>query len=494
MKKILSFISIFLIINTNILAFADDIKYSKQEYINDLETVRTILESYHGNLYENISKKEFIHGFNNAKENIKDNMDIQDFNYILSKFLYSLHDGHTGMDLSNELIDKINLESLYLPLKVKFIDNKMYCDYNSFDIPAGSLILEINDIRTELLLQKLEYIAGNETDNHTNYLAHNYIENDLPYLYPAYFEPRKINKIRFVNSVTRNVEEKTIDSSKFDINNINMFAHSNYLKNSYLNTYKDIDASFDMKNQIATLRIYSFEPTDQFLFYSVLEKFFEDVDIYGINDIVIDLRGNLGGNSDVTNTVLAYILDDDFYTIKKSTLKNIDIDTTYMDSDTKLMYEDLKESYTPISSYSKNEDGSISEEGLPSIPFSLNNYDGNVYCLIDGGTFSFASIFAQKIKELDNGYLIGTSTSGNYYETTAGSLINFNLPNTKIKLTVPIMQLHLNDDTDGETENNLLSVKPNYEVPLNVTDFVNQIDTHMDFTYELIKNKRIVSQ
>ncbi|MCT4583783.1 MAG: S41 family peptidase [Peptostreptococcaceae bacterium] len=494
MKKILSLISIILIINMNILAFAQDIKYSKAEYIEDLEIVRNILESYHGNLYENISKKEFIYGFNNTKENIKENMNVQDFNYLLSKFLYSLKDGHTSIDLSEELVNNINLESLYLPLKIKFIDNKIYSDYNSIDIPAGSLILEINDIRTELLLQKLEFIAGNETDNHINYLAHNYIENDLPYLYPGYFEPRKLNKIRFVNSVTRKVEEKIIDSSKFDINNINMFAHSNYLKNSYLNTFKDIDASFDMKNQIATLRIYSFEPTDQFLFYSVLEKFFEDVKIYGINDIIIDLRGNLGGNSDVTNTVLSYILDDDFYTIKKSTLKNIDIDTTYMDNDSKLLYEDLKESYTPTGSYSRNEDGSISEEGLPSIPFSLNNYDGNVYCLIDGGTFSFASIFAQKIKDMDNGYLIGTSTSGNYYETTAGSLLNFNLPNTKIQLTVPIMQLHLNDDIDGETENNLLSVKPNYEVPLNITDFVNQIDTHMDFTYELIKNKRIVSQ
>ncbi|MEM6360708.1 MAG: S41 family peptidase [Bacteroidota bacterium] len=117
-------------------------------------------------------------------------------------------------------------------------------------------------------------------------------------------------------------------------------------------------------------------------------------------------------------------------------------------------------------------------------PPRKQQFKGNLYLLIGGSTASATSDFAAWVKELDLATIVGTETGGSYLGNTSNWEFMIELPQTKLRLHLPLARYLIN----GETKELGRGVIPDYIVPTTTQDKLNDIDTQLKYTLQLIRN------
>ena len=141
---------------------------------------------------------------------------------------------------------------------------------------------------------------------------------------------------------------------------------------------------------------------------STLKGFFDQVNEKGINNIIVDLRGNGGGNSYVADAFLQY-LDIDGYDSWSSDVR----------------YGNFLIHNEPYHVDIQKKD---------------NAFSGNIYVLTDIFTYSAAMDFTMLISDNHLGTVIGEA-SGNLPDAY-GDILRFSLPNSKLGLTISFKNWH----------------------------------------------------
>lgn len=135
---------------------------------------------------------------------------------------------------------------------------------------------------------------------------------------------------------------------------------------------------------------------------AAVKEFFDAVKANGVEDIIVDLRGNGGGNSTVADEFLRYIDMDGYYTWEN-----------------KIRIGNFLLSFER--SYQKN------KRLEPQ-------FDGDLYVLTDIWTYSAAMDFAMLVGDNDLGIIVGEA-SGNMPDAY-GDILTFTLPHSKLGLWV----------------------------------------------------------
>lgn len=113
---------------------------------------------------------------------------------------------------------------------------------------------------------------------------------------------------------------------------------------------------------------------------------------------------------------------------------------------------------------------------------NLLRYQGQLFLLIGGSTFSSASGLASEIKCYNRGKLIGEETGG--VTACFGDVYNFKLPNTGFKIIVSKRKYY-----NACGEDNRRGVIPDYIVENSFEDEQKGVDRVLEFTVDLIKQK-----
>ena len=79
-------------------------------------------------------------------------------------------------------------------------------------------------------------------------------------------------------------------------------------------------------------------------------------------------------------------------------------------------------------------------------PKNKNHYDGQVFILIGGNSFSATTLFAGDLKGQKNVTLVGEETGGGYYGNTAWIIPDVTLPNTGLRFRLPRFRMVINKD------------------------------------------------
>jgi C-terminal processing protease CtpA/Prc len=74
-------------------------------------------------------------------------------------------------------------------------------------------------------------------------------------------------------------------------------------------------------------------------------------------------------------------------------------------------------------------------------PKRRNHFNGNVYILTNGLTFSASSIFCSALKGQKNITLVGEETGGGWYGNSGIMIPDITLPNTKLRVRLPFFRL-----------------------------------------------------
>jgi C-terminal processing protease CtpA/Prc len=122
-------------------------------------------------------------------------------------------------------------------------------------------------------------------------------------------------------------------------------------------------------------------------------------------------------------------------------------------------------------------------KGAKLTPPKNNHYQGKLYVLINGASFSASSILSSNLKGSGRAIFVGEETGGTYNGTVAGFRPIVALPNSKLRLQHGLMliQPHYSTATKGR------GILPDAEVKPTLSDRVDKVDPELNWVLSDIK-------
>lgn len=254
------------------------------KYNNTFNEFITKYEEIHVNPWHSISKEEFM----KKKDELLTTMDVTDvytFTYFMKyliKILCGTKDTHTIFDMSSNL-----------PINFKIIENEVLINYPN-DLKGYSL-LSINDIDINVILNELDKVVSYGTEGKKLFELEKALFNELLLFSIPQF--RKVNELSFkMKSPNNEIITRVFKKNEQYQESFNM--------NEYL--YSNNNGTFEIVNNTLIYNHKSVQQEYESAIQESIEKL-SKMDLTSINKIIIDLRGNLGGNSVLNKPLMDFL-------------------------------------------------------------------------------------------------------------------------------------------------------------------------------------------
>tara|TARA_B100000809_G_scaffold171029_1_gene168340 strand:+ start:1143 stop:2765 length:1623 start_codon:yes stop_codon:yes gene_type:complete len=242
---------------------------------------------------------------------------------------------------------------------------------------------------------------------------------------------------------------------------------------------------------VALVKIKRFQNGNYEGFY---DETFSILDSLKTKTLIIDLRNNFGGRLDEIDYLYSFLTDENYTFLNKSeTNTRFPILKSLMSNSNSLFSKVFAGLLSPglatadILNVSKK-DGQLyrkfksANEQEPK----LLNFKGNVYVLINGNSFSASSVLSSQLHGTNRATFVGEETGGAYNGTVAGLFKIYELPNTKVRVRIGLMQL----DTKQKTDIDGYGVKPHVEILPTYQDRLHNIDPELEWVLKDIETKK----
>ncbi len=380
---------------------------SQKQARKDLAYVKEQLEKYHPAYLDGSDEKinEVAKQYQLEVSSLKDNITVLELWQSAGRIAAKLEDGHTNISVYHDAQD------YYIS------DLRQLKDYGKPIAINGVPVKEVYEtFRSQFSCEReayAEYIFYHMVITSKNYLSFSGVDTSEGVVftfqsdqesidYPYHFVPR--------DQVIGLEEEEELPPVSY---------------------------SMDQQHNLAVFCLKECDYNEEYL--SKLQAFFDDVSKNHIENIVVDLRDNPGGNSLAANSFLEYI--------------NVD---SYQSWDCAIR----------LGWYLKKYTNNVIEN-----PKKEPLFTGKIFVLTNTRTYSSAMDFAMLIKDNQMGVLVG-ETSGNLPDSY-GDTLGFQLPNSKLYLNVSYKKWYRVDKRKaGE--------------PLE-PDYVTESDNALEKVYELMQ-------
>ncbi|MEL6556892.1 MAG: S41 family peptidase [Bacteroidota bacterium] len=453
-------------------------KLSPAAMAQDYRIFEESLKEFHPGLYWYKSQAEMQVIFEETGKTLNQPHTEKEFVGKLAAIISKIGCGHTDVSLSEET-EKSKLLK-FLPLKLKFSDGKAFFiksyQEKALPIKPGNEVLAINDIPMDSLINLcLEILVSDGFSNSGKYHS---LDSYFWYIYGYYFKMPDLHTIEF--------KDENQSRQQFEITGMDKDAISKAY-NDYKNAEKDnITFRYMEDNQTAVLKIKAFFNWEnngrKYNFSKQLKQVFEKIDSSQTKNLILDLRDNGGGRAPLG--LFSFLYDSSFTFFKQ-------MEFTVQKQSEYAQYCDPKLSKLWISGMSKKSkklnDSTFLLKNEPMLkPYKFANpqFRGRLFVLINGGTFSAASDVAAMIKSHELATFVGVETEGGYYGNTSMETATVKLPNTKVRVSIPLVRHTLtvkNEVAHGR------GVIPDFIVEQSVEDILNSVDTQMEYVLSLIK-------
>jgi Peptidase family S41 len=465
-------------------------KFPAEQLKSDYSILRNILEQKHPSLYWYTPKDSMDMFFDKYYNAIADSMTEQQFGWkIIAPLTDKIRCGHTSFGRSkayNKWAADKKFPSFPLFMKVWNDTMAVTNNLNRKDsiLRRGTMITSVNGLRNEELKELMfGYMTEDGYANNVNYLR---LSNNFPYYHRNIFGVSKTYRVGFLNKAGKEqfinipVYDQSADSSRRarDSSLVRLPPEKKETRRKKLQELRSL--AVDTANNTAIITINTFSAGNLRKFYRQTFRYIRKT---GVNNVVLDIRSNGGGRIRLSTLLTKYVSRVNFRVA----------DTAFTVSRT----------LRPYSRYIKgafmNNLGLFfltkkKKDGLYHFghwerkiykPKKQNHYGGNLFVLINGNTFSAASLFSNAVKGQPGVTLIGEETGGGWHGNNGILIPDIILPNTKIKVRLPLFRLvqynHVPKNGKG--------VQPDMYIGTNYEALLKNVDYKMKVVMEMIKAK-----
>lgn len=467
-----------------------DKKYTRQELQQDFTLLRNILEQNHPSLYWYMPKDSMNFYFDSLYHNIPDSMTELQFGWkILAPLTQKIHCGHTTFGMSKNWGKYLRNKVIpSFPLFAKIWGDTMVVtgNLNRKDslIKTGTLLTAINGVRTHELVQTMfEYLPADGYADNVNYIR---LSSNFPYFHRSIFGIYKNYRIGYIDS--SGYEKSMIlpvwvppkDSTrKKKEENFKKISRRQLRKERRENARSMV---IDSSINTAIITLNTFNTGGGRHLRSFIKGSFKKIRKQHIKNLIIDLRSNGGGEINMSALFTKYIRNTPF--------KMADSAFT------------VSKSLSPYTKYVKQ--GWLTNIGLFFLtkkrkvdgnyhfgfyerkmyqPKNRNHFDGKVYVLINGPTFSASTLFCNLVKGQENVKLVGEEAGGGWHGNNGIMIPDIVLPVTKLRVRLPLFRIvqynHVPKDGRG--------VMPDIYIPPIAVAVKEGLDRKMLFVKGMIK-------
>ena len=459
---------------------------SKQEMLQDFETFEAIYQKANAGLYTYRSKHQIDSVFAENKVKITDSLSYREYYNLLWNVIDFTGSCHNRLDFSNSLFDSLSKQKIFFPIPLKLIEGKLITNLTHENIPLGSEIISVNKLKAQEFLTQISKYKSTDGFNKTG--KHRWIETDfLPsYIYLAFGKQNKY-AIAYKQDGSKKVQHTIIPSGTYsDFYNNFQNRHSKALEeqDTVAYSYKMMDSINTGLLTVKTFAMGESETEGHKKYASFLDSVFTKIKDQEVKNLIVDVRGNAGGNDPNDLLLYSYLTQRTFQeNISAYTLfQEIPFQEHYIYDDVEGLTNFFKEIYTAFKDDKFYQNKASNKVWYPK----QNAFQGNIILLIDPYVASAGSLFASLIKSDDRTIVIGEETSGGYYGHTGIMPVTYELPNSKLLLTFSVVDLkqdvkELPDEKFGD------GVIPDYIIGQSYKDFIDNRDTQLKFAIEKVK-------
>ena len=466
-------------------------KYSKEELQFDYTLFRTILENKHPSLYWYTSKDSMDRYFDKGYKAIADSMTELQFGWtVLAPVTTAIRCGHSGFAMSKDwdkFIKNKRIPSFPIYVKVWNDTLMVVANLNKQDstIKRGDFIKAINGIRSaDLINIMLNYMVADGYAENVNYIR---LSSSFPYfhrnifgLYPKYF-------VQYTDST--GLEKSTLipyyaprqDSVKREIKKERQRERKADPKEKLAKTRS---LTFDSGYTLMTINRFTKGKLSPFIRSS-----FREMKKKNTQNLIIDIRANGGGDINKSVLLTRYLSNTSFKVADSvfSKSKNFNPYSSHISHS---FFNNIGLTFLTR----KRADGRYHfgfwERHVYS-PKKRNHFDGNVFILINGLTFSASTLFCNAIEDQANVLTVGEESGGGWYGNSGVLIPSMTLPHTQLRVRLPFFRLvqyrHVEQKGSG--------VLPELYIGPNWRDMLNGVDTKLEAVKKIISGGELpVSQ
>ena len=422
-------------------------KYPQKVLREDFSLLRNILEKKHPSLYWYTSQDSMNFYFDKYYGSIRDSMTEQQFTWhILAPLVDKINCGHTSVGSSKAYRKWVQGKTLpSFPLYFKVWNDTMAASGNlnrkDTIFKRGTIVTSINGLSTQQLISRMfNYLPQDGYANNLNYIR---MSANFPYYHRNIFGISNKYRVTYIDDAgLQKTTEVPLwapirDSTKRPADSIKKPKEPRPPKIPREKRLERLRSfTIDSSGLVATMTLNTFSNGKLRTFF---RRSFRKMRQQNIPNLILDVRSN-GGGKVMNSTLLTKYLSrtkfkvaDSVYAVAKGVAPF-----------GKYIKGGFLNSIEMIFITKKKKDGRYHIGHLERKfykPKTNNHYDGKVYVLINGPSFSATSLVCNTLKGQKDILLVGEETGGGWHGNSGIMIPDIKLPHTKTTVRLPLFRL-----------------------------------------------------
>lgn len=451
-------------------------RYSVLQLKADFARMRQQLEEVHVGLYEYADKPTLNNYFDSLKASITQPLTELEFYQKIAPVLSKIRNGHTYISMSAKTRAHAKKHAKFIPLELMWQQETAFVvkSYASQPfLPAGSQILSINGQSIPAILDKM--MASFSSDGYNQTRANRMLGLHFAHFYYWLVAQPQQFKIRYRAPQQTNEQVTIVPALSREA----IISHRESPKSKMLD--------FKILNErVGLLKVGTFAQSEmKKSFKKFLRKAFAKIKRQNLQHLIIDLRNNGGGDDGYGNLLFSYLTNQPFnyYKYVATSVNKIAHPEYYQEAK-------VIRKYNAVFPNQVKKVGKLyhvkKNPGLGTFSPQKNPFLGKVYILINGACFSATGEFAACVHNGKRATFIGEEVGGNYHKNTSGEILTLVLPNTGVRIFIPLMQYVM----DVKNYPKGYGVKPTHSIHYTVEAMLQGKDLELAKALELINTHK----